>query len=145
MIGQYRVHDYGMERCALVSTMYPNPELASINQTLTLMGNTSVVEVWNLTESAGQTPLDAHTLSWAHRPARSRIVARFPVVQNTTTRSEDFYCGPSGSLQTFELACRGSGCNIEFWQNFYIEPRFGESLAFPFASTIPLFSAERNA
>jgi len=122
MIGQYRVHDYGMETCAMVSQMVDRSILTAKNQSLDIRGDTSIVEVWNLTTTG---PLDVRTLNWDNKPKRDRIVARFSVEDGQTTRSEDWWCGPSGSLQTFELLCRGKACYVEFWQDFYFKPRFG--------------------
>ena len=51
MVAQFRVHDYGMERCRVVSSIPSWELLQSRNQTLHLAGNTSRIEVWNLTSS----------------------------------------------------------------------------------------------
>ncbi|KAL5504296.1 hypothetical protein ACEPAH_8370 [Sanghuangporus vaninii] len=123
MVAQFRVHDHGMERCRVISSIPSWELLQSYNQTLHLAGDTSRVEVWNLT-STGQ-GLDELTLSWKTKPPRRELITTLSVVENSTHASNEFWCGPSGSLQTIELLCTGVGCYIELWQDYYFRPRFG--------------------
>lgn len=123
MVAQFRVHDYGMERCRIVSSIPSWSLLQSRNQTLHLAGDTSRIEVWNLTTSV---ELDERTLSWATKPSRLGLITTLGLDENSTHASDDFWCGPSGSLQTIEFLCTGIGCYIELWQDIYFQPRFGE-------------------
>ncbi|KAL5525642.1 hypothetical protein ACEPAG_6978 [Sanghuangporus baumii] len=123
MVAQFRVHDYGMERCRVVSSI-PSWEILQLhNQTLHLAGDTSHVEVWNLT-STGQ-KLDELALSWKTKPPRKELITTLSVAENSTHASNEFWCGPSGNLQTIELLCTGVACYIELWQDYYFQPRFG--------------------
>ena len=126
MVAQFRVHDYGMERCRIVASI-PSPDLLPKNQSLTLLGDTSAIEVWNLTTpSAPSTELDVNSLSWKTKPPRNNLLGTVGVSVDSTIRSEEFWCGPSSSLQTFELVCTSPSCHIEFFQDIYFKPRFGE-------------------
>ncbi|THH01401.1 hypothetical protein EW145_g6922 [Phellinidium pouzarii] len=122
MVAQFRVHDFGMERCRIVSTIPSWEVLEAYNQTLHLAGDTSNIEIWNVTASA---ELDERTLSWATKPARDEHIGSVGLEENSTRQSGEFWCGPSGSLQTIELLCRGVSCFIELWQDYYFKPRFG--------------------
>ena len=123
MVAQYRVHDYGMERCRIVSAVPTWELLQSHNQTLHLAGDTSRIEVWNLTTSS---ELDERALSWETKPPRDQLIATLGIDANSTHSSAEFPCGPSGSLQTYELICTGVSCYVELWQDIYFKPRFGE-------------------
>ena len=123
MIAQFRVHDYGMERCRIVSAVPTWELLQSRNQTLHLAGDTGRIEVWNLTTSS---ELDERALSWETKPPRDQLIATVGIDANSTHSSAEFPCGPSGSLQTYELICTGVSCYVELWQDIYFKPRFGE-------------------
>lgn len=123
MVAQYRVRDYGMERCAIASQILDQTTLRRLRQNLTLHGDTSNIEVWNLTSSGD---IDVNKLSWATKPKRESLLGRFNVVEGQNSQTGDFNCGPSGSLQTFELVCTGTDCFIDFWQDIYFKPRFGQ-------------------
>ena len=123
MVAQFRVHDYGMERCRIVSSIPSWEQLQARNQTLHLAGDTSRIEIWNLSSTE---ELDERTLSWKTRPARKESIATLSVLENSTQASNEFWCGPSGSLQTFEFICTGVACYIELWQDYYFQPRFGK-------------------
>ena len=125
MVAQYRVHDYGMERCRIVSTVPTWELLQSRNQTLHLAGDTSRIEIWNLTTSS---ELDEGTLAWETKPKRNNLLSTVGINANSTYSSDEFWCGPSGSLQTLELVCTGISCYIELWQDFYFKPRFGKCI-----------------
>ena len=126
MIGQFRVHDYGMERCAIIAQVPDYPTLVAKNQTLVARGNTSAIEVWwlDLDESG---PLHANTLSWQTRPPRKQFLGHIAVEAGKTSQTSDFDCGPSNSFRAFELACPPSQdeCFLDFWQDIYFKPRFG--------------------
>lgn len=123
MVAQYRVHDFGMERCAVVARIPEVDTLTEKNQTIAILGDTSRIEVWNLTSP---NELNVKKLSWQKKPLRERLLGHFDMALGQTSRTEDFRCGPSGSLQTFELVCKGADCIIDFWQDIYFRPRFGE-------------------
>ncbi|KAH8118215.1 hypothetical protein DFH11DRAFT_1699634 [Phellopilus nigrolimitatus] len=126
MVAQFRVHDYGMERCRIVSSVPSWELLQSCNQTLHLAGDTSSIKVVNLTTPAApHSELDERTLSWARKPLREKVIATVALEENSTHKSNEFWCGPSGSLQTIELLCPGVSCYIELWQDYYFKSRFG--------------------
>ena len=123
MVAQYRVHDYGMERCAITAQILDQDFLHKMGQNLTIRGDTSNIEVWNLT-APGE--LNANRLSYALKPERGALLGKFSIAEDQQSQTEDFYCGPSGSLQAFELVCTGEDCEVDFWQDIYFKPRFGE-------------------
>ena len=102
MVAQYRVHDYGMERCALIAQIPTRDQLQELNQTLEIQGS-NVIEVWNLTTSQ---ELEAVKLTWANKPPRGKLLGKLTASEGQVSRTEDFHCGSSGSLQTYELVCR---------------------------------------
>lgn len=126
MVAQFRVQDYGMERCRIVSSIPSATVLKELDTPFVLQGNTSSLQVWNLTTPAApNSELDVRKLSRSTRPTRGQLLAHFDVQEDSSYSSDDFWCGPSGSLQTLEIHCHGSGCHIEFFQSFYFKPRFG--------------------
>lgn len=126
MIAQFRVHDYGMERCRIVSSI-PSLDVLPKNQSLLLSGDTSLIEVWNLTTPAAPySELNVRTLSWNSRPSRESLLATIGVAVDSTMKSDEFWCGPSSSLQSFEFTCKSPGCHVEFFQDIYFRLRFGE-------------------
>jgi len=126
MVAQFRVQDFGMERCRIVSSIPSTTILDELDTPFVLQGDTSYLQVWNLTTPAApNSELDVRTLSRSTRPARGQLLAHFDVQENSSHSSEDFWCGPSGSLQTLEIHCHGTACRIEFFQSFYFKPRFG--------------------
>jgi len=126
MVAQFRVQDYGMESCRIISTMPPSTIVDQLDTPFILLGNTGYLQVWNLTTpTAPNSELDVRTLSRSTRPPRGQLLAHFDVQENSTHSSSSFWCGPSGSLQTLEIHCHGTGCHIEFFQSFYFNPRFG--------------------
>ncbi|THH33316.1 hypothetical protein EUX98_g872 [Antrodiella citrinella] len=96
-IAQFYAGDYGMERCT-IKIMFPE-----LNAQILPSGSASI-QVWRV---KAQRKLDIHSLSWKKRPERESIVASWKVHNNQTMESAEFVC-PSGSYQTFELACGGS-------------------------------------
>ncbi|KAI0371482.1 hypothetical protein BV20DRAFT_1035150 [Pilatotrama ljubarskyi] len=107
-IAQFWAGDYGMERCSLEFTLTP---LSSGDDVFGIEEPASV-EVWRVD---AQSKIDVRELSWQSRPPRVGLAARWTIHPNTTARSPEFHCH-SGSFQTFELACVGDGCLLEFHQ-----------------------------
>ncbi|KAF8641552.1 hypothetical protein AX16_009929 [Volvariella volvacea WC 439] len=119
---QFRVLDYGMERCTLTFSL-PTPEgLADPHHSKAVaLGGPIHLSIWRLDSSE---PLEPSSLSWSNRPPRRRDAMEFYVQpEGSLIESEEFRC-PAGSLQTYEVACspRNSDCYIWFQQD-HKEPR----------------------
>ena len=101
-----------MERCSLRFVL---PRPADFNGVV-VPDHPVLVDVWRVDASR---PLNKHTLSWAERPPRVALLGPLLVRPNGTVESGEFRC-PSGTYQTFELACAegaGSDCLVDFVQN----------------------------
>lgn len=128
MIAQHRVHDYGLQRCAIASTI-PNPALLPAqNRTLTLAPFDFEIEVWLLDTEA---LLDVRKLSWNTRPSRKSKIGNVVVRRDAEMFSPEFNCGEPGSVRTYELACKkdDSLCDLAFIQmQPETKPRMGEHI-----------------
>ncbi|KAI0371476.1 hypothetical protein BV20DRAFT_1051503 [Pilatotrama ljubarskyi] len=108
-LAQFWAGDYGMERCSLEFTLPPS----SSGDDLLGAEEPTSVEVWHVD---AQSKLNVQELSWQSRPPRVGLAASWNVYPNRTARSPEFHCR-SRSFQTFELACVGDGCLLEFLQS----------------------------
>ncbi|KAL7282719.1 hypothetical protein ACG7TL_004193 [Trametes sanguinea] len=102
--------DYGMERCSLEMTIPFGSSSSRFSDTSS--GVMSSIQVWRVDAPR---KLDLRFLSWNSRPNRLELVASWSLYPNNTVASPEFFC-PSGSFQTFELGCLGSGCLVDFRQ-----------------------------
>jgi hypothetical protein len=126
MIAQHRVQDYGLQRCAIASTI-PNPALLPAqNRTLTLSPFDFEIEIWLLNAEA---LLDVRKLSWNTRPSRKSKIGTVVVRRDAEMFSPEFSCGAPGSVRTYELACKkdDSLCDLAFIQ---MQPETKPRMAF---------------
>jgi len=110
---QFRIMDYGMERCALALRL-PAPE---DNQDWTLGdddGNAHL-EVCALNVSQ---PLNPRALSWANRPRCRDHVGTLVAGSDGEARFPHFPCS-WGSLHTYEISCASDApdCALDVWAN----------------------------
>ncbi|KAI0722488.1 hypothetical protein C8Q76DRAFT_793536 [Earliella scabrosa] len=108
---QYWAGDFGMKRCSLKLLLPSESELKG--QSVVPSGKVANVEIWRVDEGR---KLDVHGLSWTHRPRRTSLLASWAVRPNATLETKGFHCS-SGSYQTFELACGGEPCTVDFVQS----------------------------
>ncbi|KAI0056930.1 hypothetical protein BV25DRAFT_1995275 [Artomyces pyxidatus] len=108
-IVQFRVLDYGMENCSLALTIPAAGHGEAHLAVSELHEDKAHLDVWALSAS---TKLDLQTLSWQTRPSRAAHIGRLSASYNQTHQLPSFSCR-SGSYQTFELSCAGSGCGID--------------------------------
>jgi len=106
MILQFRMLDFGMERCWFTLSIDPSTYRYQSGSTL---------DIWELDAPKR---LDPHTTSWYTRPTRGHLLSTFTLDKNTTIyESPEFRC-PSRALRTFEVACSGKAlCDLEFRQD----------------------------
>ena len=116
MVAQFRVHDYGMERCRIVSAIPGCDILQSLNQTLHLAGDTSHIEVWNLTTP--RTELDEKTLSWATKPARRELILRFQLQRTLLRHRMNFGVDPQGVYRLSNFCVPGLDVILNFGKTF---------------------------
>ena len=128
MIAQHRVQDYGLQTCAIASTI-PNPALLPAqNRTLILSPFDFEIDVWLLDSEA---LLDVRKLSWNTRPSRKGKIGTVIVRRDAEMFSPVFNCGLPGSVRTYELACKrdDSLCDVAFIQmQPETKPRMGEQV-----------------
>ncbi|KAI0686664.1 hypothetical protein C8T65DRAFT_147348 [Cerioporus squamosus] len=103
---QFWAGDFGMERCSL-RLMIPAPHGADVS-----LSNDATVELWLVKAPRS---LELRSLSWKQRPARERLLASWMPSYNSTRETDEFVCR-SGTFQTFELACIGERCLVDFRQ-----------------------------
>ncbi|KAJ7267911.1 hypothetical protein C8J57DRAFT_1326138 [Mycena rebaudengoi] len=121
-IVQYRVQDFGMEKCTLqLSTSIP-PEASGHGHGRDIHAhNMGQIDLWKLDHDRR---LDRKSLSWNSRPRRLSLTTTWDVSNDAPMETAEFPCATT-SILTFELACaRHSECRLEFIQP-RVEPRAG--------------------
>ncbi|KAF7357609.1 hypothetical protein MSAN_01357300 [Mycena sanguinolenta] len=127
-IAQFRAIDWGMERCTVNVVL---PELSDMMDFMnfTVSGSTVddpeavMLEMWRVSSPQITQAIDPRTLSWQTRPQRKLLVGYWTLKSGMSMESEVFECA-SNSLHTFEFACVGSKCYLEFQQDPN-DPRIG--------------------
>ncbi|TFK51123.1 hypothetical protein OE88DRAFT_1645339 [Heliocybe sulcata] len=78
---QFRVHDYGLERCTLNVTIPATSELGT--KTYSSLRDTQTIQVWRLADT--ETLLRPRTLSWRNKPARLALVGTLEFAPGTSS------------------------------------------------------------
>ncbi|TFK47280.1 hypothetical protein OE88DRAFT_1665972 [Heliocybe sulcata] len=115
-IAQFRVRDFGMEKCQVVIDIPMSVDSGLSPNTMLRLGNNSVdVQVWEL---RAQSFLDLKSLSFNTRPARARLLTVLSVSEGGKSSSEYFSC-MSDTVKTFEFSClqESPACLLDFWQD----------------------------
>lgn len=101
---QFRVMDYGMERCALALRLPSGEEGSSKSADIEL----SVLDV--------SRPLDPSSISWSSRPPRRNVVGTLRASADEEVRLPEFPC-KWGSLYAFEASCApdSPACDVDVW------------------------------
>ncbi|KZT23566.1 hypothetical protein NEOLEDRAFT_537335 [Neolentinus lepideus HHB14362 ss-1] len=107
---QFRVHDYGLERCTLNVTI-PSPSELGHKPYLS-SSNSQAIQVWRLADT--DSPLRPRTLSWRTKPARVTLMGTLNFAPGTSSYLPWFSC-KSNSLQAFEFSC--PDCSVRFKQD----------------------------
>ncbi|KAJ7268001.1 hypothetical protein C8J57DRAFT_1326356 [Mycena rebaudengoi] len=113
-IVQYRVQDFGMEKCILqLSTSIP-PEASGHDHGRDIDAHSmGQIDLWKLDHDRR---LDRKSLSWGSRPRRLSLTTTWDVSKDAPMETVEFPCA-TNSILTFELACaRHSECRLEFIQ-----------------------------
>ncbi|KAJ7818317.1 hypothetical protein B0H14DRAFT_2520484 [Mycena olivaceomarginata] len=117
-IVQFRVQDFGMEKCTLTLSTGMAPP-ASGHHGRRHAGHahpppTGRMDLWRLDQARA---IDPQRLSWRTRPKRSRLAASWDLAHSASLRTDEFAC-KSTSIITFELACSGQeDCLLDFTQS----------------------------
>ncbi|KAK7006726.1 hypothetical protein R3P38DRAFT_3601443 [Favolaschia claudopus] len=135
-IFQFRVQDWGMEKCNITLTLSPSPSPPSSHShehgtkshtrsPSTLKGK---VDIWRL-DIDSHKRLDPQTLTWTTRPPRASLLKSWELTDNAIEQrrryeTPEFKCA-SGEIVTFELACRGDGEGEEGCEVDFNQPREG--------------------
>lgn len=130
-IAQFRVLDFGMERCQLMFNISLPSHLAAEDNPLvpfsrafqSSASSPSFSVSIAVSRLAVDRVLDIRTLSWKTRPAKANVVGSYAVAEGSATYTGLFDC-PSDSLQTFEFACDGEDspgneCMLSWWQDLH--------------------------
>lgn len=106
VILQFRMLDFGMERCWFTLSVDPSTYRYHSD---------SKLDIWQLDAPKR---IDPYKSSWSTRPARKQLFTTLTLNKDTKLyESPEFAC-PSRSLQTFEVACSGkAACSLEFRQD----------------------------
>ncbi|KAF8205914.1 hypothetical protein K438DRAFT_1578626 [Mycena galopus ATCC 62051] len=116
-IVQFRVQDFGMEKCTLTLAMNI-PRSTSHGhhgrEMETHVHPNGRMDLWKLDQDRR---LDPQVVSWKTRPQRAGLVTSWDLAHSASLRTEEFPC-KSTSILTFELACSGEeNCTLDFTQN----------------------------
>lgn len=127
-VAQFRVLDYGMERCELLFNVSSAEHLASesnprvpFDRSFKASSAPAYISVYRL---ASDIVLDPRSLSWSTKPDVVQFMGDYAVVEGAASHSMSFPCA-SDSLQTFEFRCGGNGerdggdCRVEWWQDMH--------------------------
>ncbi|THU90408.1 hypothetical protein K435DRAFT_728399 [Dendrothele bispora CBS 962.96] len=118
MILQFRVMDYGMERCTLIAKLPSPTELdqSEYPRFYDIVERGLHVDIWQL-EDTGE--LIAKSMSYASRPRRQVLVGSWKVEMGRETYLTETRNCTSRSLLTFELGCASIDCQLYFKQDLY--------------------------
>jgi len=102
---QFRVMDYGMERCALALRL---PSRSDSDKPDTVSLDLCALDV--------PRQLDPHTLSWSTRPPCRSVVGTLRGSGGEEVRLPEFSC-KWGSLYTYEVSCAPESplCDVDVW------------------------------
>ncbi|EJD41705.1 hypothetical protein AURDEDRAFT_186331 [Auricularia subglabra TFB-10046 SS5] len=114
VIVQFRVLDHKMERCSVVAQIPTEAEIRARNRDNNVdLDGVTTVQVYRLD---AQRTLKRRDLSYATKPPRREHIGEFKVSMGHLNGTAEFDC-KERSLQTFEIACPGRRCHINFWQD----------------------------
>jgi len=113
-IVQFRILDYGMERCAVTFDL---PDEATIrgrhrDNNLDLNG-VAKVQVWELDTTC---EIDVKTINKRNLPPRKKLLDTLDLKMGNLSSTIEFPC-KSRSMHTYELACVAHDCRVMFWQD----------------------------
>jgi hypothetical protein len=115
---QFRVQDFGMEKCTLTLSTGMTPPSSGHSHGRDMHEHEpdhprGHIDLWKLDQDRR---LDPRFVSWKTRPQRSRLVTSWDLAHSESLRTEEFVCA-STSILTFELACVGQeDCLLDFTQ-----------------------------
>ncbi|KAG7451999.1 uncharacterized protein BT62DRAFT_990353 [Guyanagaster necrorhizus] len=116
MILQFRVMDFGMERCTLMGSLPSAADLERSEKSVPVVSSDAVkLEAWFLDDNDVQ--LNAETLSYSNRPRRTTLAGVWGVTMDKKVQISDAFECPSRSLLTFELVCTNPKCYLHFKQD----------------------------
>ncbi|GJE95610.1 hypothetical protein PsYK624_117960 [Phanerochaete sordida] len=119
-LAQFRVRDWGMERCQLALSLQLSPVASAGASPVMLSEPPPVLDIWKVGYGDEDDLIDIHTSSQIPRPARQSTLpmASLPLILGSRVVTETFPCR-ADSLQTFEFACHSGelDCVVDFWQN----------------------------
>ncbi|KIJ65816.1 hypothetical protein HYDPIDRAFT_87418, partial [Hydnomerulius pinastri MD-312] len=108
---QFRIIDFGMEKCSLVMGLPSGEEELEGNAPFSFQ-DTSSLDIFRLDHPG---PVNARQLTWGSRPKRQELLGTISPSGGQETVISWFPC-KSGSLHTFEVACQeGSDCLVDVW------------------------------
>ncbi|KAK0209094.1 hypothetical protein DFS33DRAFT_1380576 [Desarmillaria ectypa] len=116
MILQFRIMDFGMERCTLMGVLPSAADLERSAKSVPVVSNEAAkLEVWFL--DGNNVQLNAETLSYSNRPRRKALAGVWGATMNQRVQISDTFECLSRSLLTFEFVCTEPGCYLHFKQD----------------------------
>ncbi|KAJ6489249.1 hypothetical protein C8R47DRAFT_478946 [Mycena vitilis] len=110
---QFRVQDWGMERCSLMlRSSVRNSQSGNHHGRDMLEHRTGSVDVWRLDEGKR---INAQYFSWSTKANRRDLMASWNLSTTEHLETGEFGC-QSGLILTFELSCSSNDCHLEFVQ-----------------------------
>ncbi|KAF7312203.1 hypothetical protein MIND_00233200 [Mycena indigotica] len=103
-IAQFRIADFGMEKCSLSITVPAQGESNDV-----IADEESTIEIYQLPVTK---KLNMQKLSYSTRPVGGKLVGALLVSFNNTHSLPEYPC-KSGTYQTFEFRCSKPGCKID--------------------------------
>ncbi|KAA1474023.1 hypothetical protein DENSPDRAFT_860145 [Dentipellis sp. KUC8613] len=108
-IAQFRVQDYGMEKCRITLAIPARSEVDAPQATISGLAESVELDVWMLST---EKRIKAHKLSWKTKPPRGKHLGTLVATPGTTQELPGYACA-SGSLQTIEVTCSTPGCLLD--------------------------------
>lgn len=90
---------------------------------LTLEGDTSTIEVWDVTLAHS---FNAANVTWNNKPPRGPLLGTVSAAFGTNTTTGPFRCMQGYPIMV-ELVCASPGCRVEFKEEDFL-PRLGQSI-----------------
>ncbi|KAK0466164.1 uncharacterized protein EV420DRAFT_1636761 [Desarmillaria tabescens] len=116
MILQFRVMDFGMERCTLMGAIPSAADLERSAKSVPVVSSEAAkLEAWFLDDNDVQ--LNAETLSYSNRPRRKALAGVWGATMDQRVQISDTFECPSRSLLTVEFVCTEPECYLHFKQD----------------------------
>lgn len=130
---RFPIPSAGVNACAL--SWKPPPEFSARARDLTVKGDISELEVWQLitpstisgTSSSSVDEVDYDAMSYSTLPVRGELLGVLDITAKPNSTTVEFACPTQEESLTVELRCQRVACHVSFMQ-IDITPSFGFEL-----------------